>query len=102
MISKSNGWYDFSKVENYYVAYGPDENKLLKEIEEFVKEHATESNAIYLTVRPEIKPSKVNLRPEYMYEIHILDRERAKDIAFIGFVQLHPDRWLERIGFSYF
>ena len=51
-------------------------NQLCDEIDQFMKEHKTDDNMIYVYDQP-VKPSKENLRPEYSVQLDIRDKDNS-------------------------
>ena len=68
---------------NIYFIVSRSEDQMYKELKDFIKKYGTDSNTIWVYRNP-VKPSKINLRPEYSMEISIKDRN---DITHMMFYQ---------------
>lgn len=63
---------DYTGTNTYFIITSSEE-KLYQEIQDFIDEHKTENNNIWKYINP-VKPSKINLRPEYSAELEITDK----------------------------
>ena len=81
MITKEYRGIDVSKNKNKFFIISSSKDQLYKELDIFVKEHATDDNCIWFFEQP-VKPSKVNLRPEYSMEVLITEKDYNSIIIF--------------------
>ena len=63
---------DYTGTNTYFIIANSEE-KLCREVQVFIDEHKTENNSIWMYVNP-VKPSKINLRPEYSAELMVTDK----------------------------
>ena len=74
MVTQRNSRYgDFSGSNTYFII-GDSWNSVYDELSEFINQHGTEHNTIWVYEEP-IRPSKINLRPEYSLEVNIRDKD---------------------------
>ena len=63
---------DASDTNTYFVIAN-SEKEMYEEVNRFVKEHKTDSNAIWVSYIG-VKPNKINLRPEWSAELEICEK----------------------------
>lgn len=73
MITREYHGEDYSNTNTYFIV-AKSEKQMNKEMDDFIKEHGTDENMIYVYVNP-VRPSKVNLRPEYSMELNIYNKD---------------------------
>ena len=72
MVTQNRYGEDYTGTGIYFIITN-SENKMYKEIDEFIENHKSDDNSIWLYIEP-VKPSKVNLRPEYCAELHVCEK----------------------------
>lgn len=72
MITQNYDGIDHSDTDTYFII-GKSEKQIYSELKTFVQEHKTEDNSIWFYENP-VRPSKVNLRPEFSMEVVIRDK----------------------------
>ena len=71
-------FYDGSNYEgtNTYFIVANSEKQMYSELDDFIKKYGNDDNEIYMYVN-RVKPSKINLRPEYSMELEIKDKKQT-------------------------
>lgn len=68
----------------YYKITSDSRGNAFVELQEFVKENGNDDNLIYYTCLP-VKPSKVNLRPIYGYEVTVVSQKMYHSLIIGGY-----------------
>ena len=84
MITQEHPVYGNATGSNTYYIIGRSHEENEKELEEFIKEHGTKDNEIWVHRERRPRPSKVNLRPKYTMQIEIMHKVR-RGILMFGF-----------------
>ena len=82
MVTQIYDNFNFTGTNIYFIVCR-SEDQMYKELKDFIKKYGTDSNTIWVYRNP-VKPSKINLRPEYSMEISIKDKN---DITCMMFYQ---------------
>lgn len=69
---------DYTGTNTYFII-AKSENQMYDEMKNFIKEHGTDKNEIWVYFNP-IEPNKVNLRPEYSMELEIIEKSSGMKI----------------------
>jgi hypothetical protein len=75
MITQKHREYECIKTDRYLIV-AKSEKEMNDDLNQIIKEHATDDNAIYVYPLP-VRPSKETLRPEYSMEV-IIDKIDSK------------------------
>lgn len=81
MITQIREYGDFTGTNTYFII-GKSWEEVDTELKNFIKEHGTNSNEIWIYKEP-VRPSKINLRPEYTMEVNVMS-EKDSGILMIA------------------
>lgn len=82
MITQNMPKYGGYTGDNTYFIIGNSWEKVEEELKDFIKEHGTEDNEIWVYREPGPKPSKINLRPEYTMGVDVISKDKKLLMLF--------------------